>query len=276
MKFLLVPLLLIGSLLAEPAPDKILPFKQVGDDSLSLHIFNPPNHKASDKRPAIVFFFGGGWNGGTPEQFYPQSAYLASRGMVAICAEYRTKKSHGTTPLVCVHDGNSAIRWVRSHAPELGIDPNRLAAGGGSAGGHVAAATGTTKGLFEKGEDLSISAQPNALALFNPVFDNGPEGYGHDRVKAYWKRFSPLHNIDANSPPTIVFLGTNDKLIPATTAEKYRRAMEIAGVRCDLHLYQGEPHGFFNKAKYYETLLATDLFLASLGYLEGPPTLKKD
>lgn len=260
-------------------PDGIVTYKKVDDVELKLHIFNPPGHAAADKRPAIVFFFGGGWTGGSPSQFYPHSKYLASRGMVAISAEYRIKSKHKTTPQECVKDGKSAVRWIRQHAKELGIDPSKVAAGGGSAGGHVAAATGTVKGLEEEGEDKSISARPDALVLFNPVFDNGPKGYGHDRVKEYWKEISPLHNIDKDSPPTVVFLGTKDKLIPTSTAEAYKKQMTDCGLRCDVHLYEGQPHGFFNykNKKYFNaTVIEADKFLASLGYLKGEPTLKPE
>ncbi len=260
---------------AADTPDRIVQYKKVNDIQLRLHIFNPQDHQASERRPAIVFFFGGGWIGGTPQQFYSQSNYLASRGMVAICAEYRVKRRHGTSPRECVQDGKSAVRWIRSHAAQLGIDPERIAAGGGSAGGQVAAATGTVDGFDEAGEDTTVSCRPNALVLFNPVFDNGPTGYGHDRVKDYWRQFSPLHNIDNTAPPTIVFLGTKDKLIPVSTAKDYQARMEKAGARCDLRLYQEQPHGFFNRAKYYETLLETDKFLESLGYVEGKPTLER-
>lgn len=252
----------------EPLPEQqIVEYKQVGDSKLALHVFNPPGHKASDETPAIVFFFGGGWKGGAPTHFYKQSAHLASRGMVAICADYRTEQNAGTTPAECVKDGKSAMRWVRSHAGQLGIDPDRLAAGGGSAGGHVAAATATVKGLNEDGEDLSVSGVPDALVLFNPVFDNGPDGYGYERVKEYWQEFSPLHNLHKGVPPTLVMLGTKDSLIPVATAETYKAKMEELGVRCDLILYEDQPHGFFNKAKYEETLQAADDFLVSLGYL---------
>ncbi len=256
-------------------PDKKVPYKTVtakdgGKDELELHIFEPKGHKPGDKTPAIVFFFGGGWRGGTPAHFYPQSQYLASRGMVAICVEYRTAKSHGTSPQECVKDGKSAIRWVRKNASKLAIDPNRLAAGGGSAGGHVAAACGTVKGFNEPGEDTSISCVPNALVLFNPVYDNSSKGFGNDRVKDYWQQFSPMHNIKKSTPPTIVFLGTKDKLIPVATAKKYKELMEKAGVRSDLHIYQGQKHGFFNKHKYKETLQEADKFLVSLGYLKKP------
>lgn len=262
---------------AAETPDRIVLYKAIGDVKLALHIFNPLDHKASDKRPAIVFFFGGGWNGGTPKQFYPQSEYLASRGMVAICADYRVKSRHKTTPRECVKDGKSALRWIRAHCKELGIDPSKLAAGGGSAGGHVAAATATTDGFNEEGEDLSVSCLPNALVLYNPVFDNGPTGFGYDRVKEYWQQISPLHNIDSATPPTIVFLGTKDKLIPVATAENYQSRMREVDARCELRLYHGQEHGFFNqskgaKGKYRETMIEADKFLSSLGYLQELPS----
>jgi acetyl esterase len=258
-------------------PDKSLEYKTVGTTKLKLHIFNPMGHKQSDKRPAIVFFFGGSWNGGSPSQFYPHCRYLASRGMVAMSAEYRVQSRNKTTPRECIKDGKSAIRWIRQHAKTLGIDPTRIAAGGGSAGGHVAAATGTTTGFEEEGAELSISSRPDALVLFNPVFDNGPNGYGHSRVKEYWKEFSPMHNINETAPPTVVFLGTKDKLIPVETAKEYERLMEEKGRRCDLHLYEGQPHGFFNytkKENYTKSVIEMDRFLASLEYLKGEPTLQ--
>ncbi len=254
----------------ELKPDKSLVYKTVGEVELKLHVFDPEGHMASDKRPAIVFFFGGGWVGGSPSQFYPHCEHLAARGMVAISAEYRVKGQHKTTPRECVNDGKSAIRWVRQHAVELGIDPERVLAGGGSAGGHVAAATGTTKTFEEAGEDLTISSVPAALVLFNPVFDNGPGGYGHDRVQEYWQDISPMHNISETTPPTIVFLGTRDKHVPVETANTYKRLMEEKGRRCDLHLYEGQPHGFFNygNAEFYQkTIDEMDRFLESLGFL---------
>ena len=273
------------ALAAADRPDVELVYKRIGDVELKLHVFKPEEWKTSDRRSAIVFFFGGGWNGGSPSQFYPHSRYLASRGMVAMSAEYRVKSRHKTTPFECVKDGKSAVRWIRTHAAELGVDPKRVAAGGGSAGGHVAAATGTVKGLDEDGkegeagEDAKTSSRPDALVLFNPVYDNGPTGYGHDRVKERWREISPMHNITKDTPPTVVFLGTKDRLIPVKTAEDYRKLMEDAGVRSDLHLYEGQPHGFFNhrggkNPSYNLTVIEADRFLASLGFLEGEPTLE--
>ena len=248
-------------------------YKSTDNARLHLHCFFPPNQQRSDQRPAIVFFFGGGWINGTPQQFVPHCRHLASRGMVGITAEYRVKSRHGTSPFECVQDGKSAIRWLRRQATQLGIDQDRIAAGGGSAGGHVAAVAGNVRGLEDPHEDTSISSQPNALVLFNPVYDNGPGGYGHQQMQERWRDISPLHNIRRGAPPTIVFLGTKDQLIPVSTAEKYKSLMAKAGSRCDLHLYENQTHGFFNRGRkngrYGETLRAMDKFLISLGWLSG-------
>ena len=253
--------------------DHIVTYKKAGNAALELHIFLPDDHKPSDSRPAIVFFHGGGWNGGSPKQFYPHSDYLSARGMVAITAGYRLKNTHGTTPREAVMDGKSAMRWVRRHAEEWGIDPDMIAAGGGSAGGQIAAATATVHGFDDEGEDPDVSVRPNALVLFNPVYDNGPDGYGYDRVEAYWREFSPLHNIDENTPPAIVFLGTEDHLVPVATAEEFRDRMLQHGIRSELLLFEGAGHGFFNyrgdKQYYRATVAEMDRFLTSLGYLSG-------
>ena len=257
---------------------KEIVYKTAGDVQLKLHVFEPKDRPRQKQLPAIVFFFGGGWNGGTPSQFFPQSDYLASRGMVAISAEYRTKKDGGATPFECVNDAKSAMRYVRAHAAELGIDPEKLAAGGGSAGGHLAAATGTLEGLEPEGEDTSISSRPNAMVLFNPVYDNGPGGYGHSRVGDRYREISPLHNLGPHTPPAVVFFGTEEKLVPRATAERFKAEMEKLGIRSDLHFYEGQPHGFFNFGRsdnvyFIKTMREADKFLSSLGFLTGQPEL---
>ncbi|MBD3289780.1 alpha/beta hydrolase fold domain-containing protein [candidate division KSB1 bacterium] len=249
-------------------PDELILYKVIEDVELYLHVFYPDSHAASDQRSAIVFFFGGSWRKWNPTQFYPQSLYLAQRGMIAVCAEYRTENKHHTSPIECVKDGKSAIRWIRTHAGELGIDPMKLVAGGGSAGGHLAVAASFLKGFNEASEDTSIDCRPDALVLFNPVIDNSSEGYGYERVQDYWQKFSPLHNVSKPVPPSIIFLGTKDELIPVTTMEKFQKQIIYLGGRCDLLLFDGESHGFFNHSKYEETLLATEKFLISLGYLQ--------
>lgn len=277
-RFLLLFMVMAANIFASPKekPSRIIPYKETPQGELRLHVFNPPNHKhQKDQRPVVVFFFGGSWNTGSPAHFYPQAKYLAQRGLVAITAEYRTKKSHGTDPRVCVRDAKSAIRFIRRRAKWLGISPTRIAAAGGSAGGHLAAATATLSEFNEPDENLEVSCKPNALVLFNPVFDNSENGYGFERVNKYWKDFSPMHNLSSNTPPTIVFLGTKDEFIPVATAEKYKEIMTSNGTRCDLHLYSGQAHGFFNKAKYKETVAQMDQFLVSLGWLKEMPKPEK-
>ena len=260
-------------------PDEQVVYKKVGEVNLHLDVFKPKGHQAGNKCPCIVFFFGGGWTGGTPSQFYPHAQYLASRGMVAISAEYRVSSRHDTLPYQCVADGKSSIRWIRQHASTLGVDPDRIAAGGGSSGAQVAAATATTMTFDEPSENLGVSAKPNALVLFNPVFDNGPDGFGYERVKDRWQEFSPLHNITVGICPTIVFLGAEDALIPVSTAQEYKNQMVKVGGQCYLWIYEGQPHGFFNyqdgnNPYYNATVFECDKFLISLGYLTGIPTIQ--
>lgn len=257
--------------------DEKVVYKTVGEGadqvSLPLHFFYPEGHKKTEARPAIIFFFGGGWKGGSPSQFYPHCAYFAQRGMVTVSAEYRVESRHKTTPQECVKDGKSAVRWLKKNAEKYGIDPEKVIAGGGSAGGHVAAATGTVKGFNEEGEDLTTSSVPAALILFNPVYDNSEQGYGYNRVKEYWEAFSPAHNISKQTPPTVSFFGDKDRHHTPEVARAFHEKLEAQGVKNTFFLYPGEGHGFFNlgRAGFKPTLIEADKFLGQLGYLNGTP-----
>lgn len=259
-------------------------YKRCEGEDLKLYYFVPDGKSESkdrnedltrkQKRPAIVFFFGGGWVGGTPKQFEMHARYLRSRGMIAILADYRTQKSHGTSPIECVADAKSAIRFVRKHAERLGIDPDRIVAAGGSAGGHIAAAAATLEDFDESSENDSIASTPNALVLFNPVYDNSPGQYGHAKVKDIWQKFSPANNIRKGMPPAIVFFGNQDKLVTVKTASEFQKKMEQNGSRSDLHIYKGAGHGFFNfgrnQNKYFiETVTKADEFLTDLKFIDG-------
>jgi len=269
---ILICILVLFNVRLNAQDHKELVYKTIDTVSLSLHIMYPGGMEAGKSYPAIVFFSGGGWKGGSIRHFELQAKHLTERGLITIRADYRVERRHGTTPFESLMDAKSALRFIKKQADQLHIDTSMIAASGGSAGGHLAAATALIKDFNEEGDDLSVSPVPDALVLFNPVIDNGPAGYGFERVGEQYKAFSPLHNIRAGAPPTVIFLGTKDVLVPVETAEYYKVAMERVGSRCDLHLYEDQPHGFFNPSNpeyYKKTLMKADQFLVSLGYLEN-------
>ena len=274
-------LLYAGNSPYKPLQVKIKPilvvYKTIGDVELKLHVFEPPERQSKEPLPAIVFFFGGGWVGGTPTQFYHQCDYLASRGMMAISAEYRVGSRHGTTPFECVADGKSAIRWVRANAARLGVNPDKIVASGGSAGGHVAACTGVIDGLDEESENSNISSKPNALVLFNPAVDLlefAKKRPSDERFKRA-REISPLQHITRADPPCIIFHGTADSTVPFDSVERFNIAMKEAGILCRLVPFEGKGHGFFNYGRekdndsFKKTIAETDRFLTSLGFLKA-------
>ncbi|MEN8250350.1 MAG: alpha/beta hydrolase, partial [Bacteroidota bacterium] len=192
-------------------------YKQIDTIKLFMDVYHPEKIDSEKEYPAIVFYFGGGWNGGTIKQFEPHAKYFSQRGMICFLVDYRVKSRQQTTPFESLKDAKSAIRYIREHADKFHIDTSEIVAAGGSAGGHLAAATALIDDYNESTDNLSVSCIPNALILFNPVIDNGPGGYGYDRICDAYKIFSPLHNIRKGAPPTILFLGTNDHLIPVET-----------------------------------------------------------
>ncbi len=120
---------------ADPPPGERIEYKQVDDRNLAIYVTKPVNWNASDMRPAVVFFHGGGWTGGAPGQFTEHSKYLATRGVVCFQVEYRLlDKSKSDPPVTCIEDAIAAMRWVRGKSKEFGIDPKRIASGGGSNG----------------------------------------------------------------------------------------------------------------------------------------------
>ena len=252
-------------------------YKQIDSTKLFMEVYLPETMEKGKKYPAMVFFFGGGWNDGSIKQFEPHANYFSKRGMICFLVDYRVKNRHQTTPFESLKDAKSAIRFIREEADEWYVDPSKIVAAGGSAGGHLAAATAILNEYNENTDTMSVSCIPNALVLFNPVIDNGPGGYGYDRIGDDYKSFSPLHNIKNGAPPTILFLGTNDDLIPVETATYYQKIMEKVSSRCELRLYEGQGHGFFNykNLEYYKkTVSEADEFLQSLGYLNKEPKIE--
>ena len=255
----------------EIEPETIL-YKSIESVDLNLYIYRPENFDASKTYNCIVFFHGGGWKSGSYKQFERQSKYFASRGMIAISVEYRIKNKHGTSPIQAMEDAKSAIRYIRLNSESLSINPERIAAAGGSAGGHLAAVSGNIELFDNKDENLSISSKPNLLILYNPVLDFGPKKFDwiSDPSMA-----SPIKNITKGAPPTIILTGTADKLIPVESINNYKALMESVGSRCDIVFYEGAEHAFFNHGDHFiDTLYQSDLFLKSNWYLKGNPTIK--
>lgn len=255
-------------------------YKTVGDTALRLWIIAPET-EPQDRRPAIVFFFGGGWRTGSPQQFEHQSRQLAERDMVAITADYRVANRHDAKPVDCLADARSAIRWVRANAARLGVDPDRIAAAGGSAGGHLAACTAFIEAFDEPGEDRCVSAVPNALVLFNPALVLAPlpgtelAGFDRrlsaDRLGTEPDNLSPAHHVRAGGPPALILHGRADATVPFESAEAFTEVMVKAGNRCELVAYDDQPHGFFNHEPWRsKTIADTEAFLESLGWLAKP------
>jgi acetyl esterase/lipase len=282
------------------APDRVIVFKRVGDLELRLHAFLPPapapstststsnlNSATARERgrvPAIVYFFGGGWRGGEPAQFFWQARYLADRGVAGFCAEYRVMKAGSPlTPVDCAADAKSALRYVRAHAAELGLDPRRIAACGNSSGAQLAAAAG----LCLTGDDPAdpspeVSSRADALLLFDTPVDL----FVRDDIVARFpspeaaRALSPLQNLRADAPPMLLWHGAADPGLPAADAERFTARARELGVDATIQIWPGGVHGFYHYARdlapdVYDAFLATtlsvDRWLVARGWLTGAP-----
>jgi acetyl esterase/lipase len=242
-----------------------------------MHVFTPPGHGASHQRPAIVFFSGRESDSSDIATFYPHCHYLASRGMVAVAAEFWSTSDHGGTGMDAVKEAKSAILYLRQNADKLGIDPARVAAGGGLNGGRIAAATAMFKSHDETGDTLENSSRPDALVLFSPRLSPDPVPGNLADLPASGQETLPTLDIDAATPPMVIFHGVKDSDVPVSTLRKLQSRMTAEYKRCDLHLYEGQSGDFFKQispdrghASARDALFKTDEFLVSLGYLYEP------
>jgi acetyl esterase/lipase len=259
----------VDALSATTKPTYLITYKTTPlKAELKLHVFNPVGWQATDKRPCFLTIHGGGWDGGTPNVFYALADYYAQRGMVGISLQYSlTRSKGGITVFDCVKDGRSAVRYLRAHAAELGIDPEKIIVSGGSAGGHVAAGTAMFDGVDSDTDDKTISCRPNALVLYYPVIDTSTEGYGNAKIGEKWRDLSPLHQVKPNLPPTIVFHGTGDTVCPFKGVELFQDAMTKAGNKSELVVYPKGRHGYFlyDLKLYEEAMAKTLVFLDAQG-----------
>lgn len=244
--------------------EKVL-YKKTPQADLYLYILRPLG-KHKNPLPAIVYFTGGGWVGGDVYGQIPNPAWFRDHGIIGIEADYRVKSRNGTSPLECIQDAKSAIRYVRAHAKELGINPDKIIAAGGSAGGHIAACT-FLDGGDAPGEDLSVSTKPNALVLHNPVLG---VGFGKDFFDAH-PEFSPILHVKKGWPPTILSNGTDDHTTPFEGAEKFARLMKEAGNVCELIPVKDADHSCdwpVNNPNFLPTLTKMTEFLKEQGMMK--------
>lgn len=258
----------------ELKPDVV--YGKGGGRDLKLDLFLPK--ETSAPRPAIVFIHGGGWQGGTRRAFYRQAAYFASvRGYVGACIEYRLS-GEAQFP-AAVEDSKCAVRWLRANAKTYGADPERIAACGGSAGGHLAAMLGVTDkkaGLEGTGGHPDYSSRVNLVVDFNGPADLETVSKGtkakdpvtkflgassQERGEIYWKA-SPLTYVDKDSPPFLFLHGTADDTVPIDQSRTMLKKLRAAGVKAEIFEAEGAGHGFFNRPPYYEpTLKRMDEFI---------------
>lgn len=276
---LLVGLLVMPqTMLAEPpSPDATRVYKTLVDGrTLSIWYYYPRGYDKRDKRSAVLLFHGGSWRTGTPAVLARQAEHFASVGMIGMLAEYRVAERHGTGLIESTKDARSAMRWVKAHASELGIDPARIVAGGGSAGGHLAATLATTDRVNDVDDDLMIDPTPAALLLFNPALNFKYPGFlkgsmgtaaaaaGHSIDELLIA--DPIANVKARFPPCVIFHGTADDVVPIGAIREFVTA--VAGA-CELVPYEGTGHGFFNRveAHFNDTMRRCDAFLSAHGLL---------
>jgi acetyl esterase/lipase len=253
------------------APDEEIVYKKTDGEDLKLYLYKPENWKATDHRPLMLMYHGGGWRGGNPAQYANQCRDYAKKGFVAITASYRLADTKGdvvATHLRTVEDAKSAIRYAKAHAAELGIDPAKIITAGSSAGGHLAISVALLDQLNDPADDLAISPAPAAVILMCPVIDAGPKpGYDaiYNRLKERYKEFSPIDHLRKDMPPQLILLGDKDHILSAEHAKTYQAKVQALGGRCDVAMFEGAKHAAFYQGKYYtESIPTVTRFLTEL------------
>ncbi|HAI13958.1 MAG TPA: alpha/beta hydrolase [Phycisphaerales bacterium] len=249
-------------------------YRTVDGHELKLHIYYPKDWKASDKRPALLCYHGGGWVKGTPGHFGKQSQYFSKRGMVTMCFQYRLLKTNAKNVADCLSDSKAAYQWAVDNAQALGVDTSKIVLMGGSAGGHLAAAVALCAN--PETNSSSLATRPYAMVLYNPVLDVpefvGNKGYATQGLDDA-TLVSPMHHLSKDAPPTLVLHGTADPVVPFATAQKFVDGLKALGVNANLISYEGRKHGFFNAKKgqmddHHKSITDADTFLTGLGLLE--------
>lgn len=272
--FFSITLAAFGADRFDGAPGLSRVYKTSAGKERAMELYFPPNHDPTKaKVPGVMLFHGGSWKGGSPAQFRAACAYLASRGLVCATVGYQLPDKSAIAAMpegqsfkrLCVTDAKSAIRWFKRNASDLGIDPARIIAGGGSAGAHISALATLNSGLNDPSDPEGIDTSVVAYLWFNPAFSPGDKSDPEIDI---------LKHIKVDMPPTIVFFGDKDSWKPGwDTAYAEWNKIGVKSITC--RIAAGEDHGFFNEPAWRSvTLIAADKFLVEHGLLSGKPSLK--
>lgn len=249
-----------------------------GGEPLLLNLARPKlddaAREAAGRLPAVVCIHGGGWQGGNRTHFDDLARQFAARGYVAVTISYRLAPKHVFPAQI--EDCKCAVRWLRAKASELGIDPQRIGAVGGSAGAHLAmmlALMDAGDGLEGEGgwaeqpskvqAAVSFVGPTNLVGSFPPVstaiLQTFLGGTMEEKLELY-RRASPVTYVNAGDPPLLLFAGTKDPLVPYDQAFQMTTALHEAGVAGRVELLIGAGHGWGGK-EMERTLKATFEFL---------------
>jgi acetyl esterase/lipase len=248
-----------------------------GGVELRAYVFSPRTSDARALRPAIVLFHGGGWAFGEPEWTFPRARHFAERGMVAVAAQYRLSDEKTITPLEAMADARAVIRWMRERADSLGVDPERIAAYGWSAGAHLAVCAAV---FDDSTAGKGTSSAPNALVLVSPAVSLESDGYVQRLLgkRASARDISPDEHVRKGMPPMLVLQGNVDTVTPLSGVQRFCDRVRAAGNTCELHVYEGFGHLFTpagvpdewpkpDPATSKDASARADRFLKSLGFL---------
>lgn len=245
-------------------------YRETSQGPVHAHFFFPPGYDPSEPRTTIVFFPGGFWETPMRTQFVPHCNHFASRGAICVAAETRVSSKHDTGPLEGIDDAHALLLWIKMNAVALGVDVDRLIAGGAAGGAAAALTAAMPKEVKHQGD---IDCRPRALVLFSPLVDTTPRTAAGKRFpdKKSAKLFSPSKHIRKKLPPSILFHGKNDRVIPFDDTLSFHRAMKRKRNVCELVDFEAAEHSFFNfnvSHLHFElTVEAADRFLVEQGFL---------
>jgi acetyl esterase/lipase len=220
-------------------------YKTTNGFNLQAHIFSPDNIIKGEKRPAIVIFHGGGWNGGNPSWAFGKAKHFRDLGMIAIAAQYRLTNRKDITAIESMSDARDLIKWMRLKSDSLNISPDSIVAYGWSAGAHLVVSTA----IFNDSLRIPhINSIPNAMILVSPavsfVSPSIEWKYSVFGPNVSLSSVNPVEHVRKGLPPTIILEGRNDSVTPLDGVQLFYDKMLANGNYCELWIYDGVGHLF--------------------------------